>query len=161
MTLAAANTAPTFHHRQQLVTDDLMRLQQPCVIFEHHGTDSDGVDFYVYTVGGWLDGVPLQDGCTVKGEVILIHASSRDEADMIASLGLEDTINALHGEAKAYIDAHAALARLQSVSPVERLDLATKKASDKSDAFEADSAAIRPLIGDDLILTVANPGAAS
>lgn len=161
MTLAAANIAPTFHHRQQLVTDDLMRLQQPCVIFEHHGTDSDGVDFYVYTVGGWLDGVPLQDGCTVKGEVILIHASSRDEADMIASLGLEDTINALHGEAKAYIDAHAALARLQSVSPVERLDLATKKASDKSDAFEADSAAIRPLIGDDVMLTVANPGAVS
>lgn len=154
MTIAQANTVPVFHHRQQLVTDDLMRLQQPCVIFEHQGTDSDGVDFFVYTVGGWLDGVPLQDGCTVRGEVILVNAKSRDEADMLAGMGLEDTINALHGEASAYIDAHAALARLQSVSPLERLDLATKPDSDRSDAFEADTAAIRPLIGDDVMLTV-------
>lgn len=160
MTISAANTVPVFHHRQQLVTDDLMRLQQPCVIFEHHGTDSDGVDFYVYTVGGWLDGAPLQDGCTVRGEVILVNASSRDEADLMAGMGLEDTINALHGEAQAYIDAHAALARLQSVSPLERLDLATKPDSDRSEAFEADTAAIRPLIGDDVMLTVGNQGAA-
>ena len=161
MTIAAANTVPTFHHRQQLVADDLRRLQEPCVIFEHHGHDSDGVAYWIYTVGGWLDGAPLSDGCTVKGEVILIHASSREEADMIASMGLEDTINALDAEESAYQEAHAAMARLSSISPIERMDLATKQGGDKSDAFEADAAAIRPLIGDDVILTVGNPGASA
>lgn len=161
MTIAAANTVPTFHHRQQLVADDLRRIQEPCVIFEHQGQDSDGVDYYLYTVGGWLDGHPLADGCTVKGEVILIHASSRAEADVIASLGLEDTINALNAEESLYQDAHAAMARLSSLGAVERMDLATRADCDKSDAFEADAAAIRPLIGDDVILTVGNPGAAA
>lgn len=160
MTIAAANTVPTFHHRQDLVADDLRRLQEPCVIFEHRGFDSDGVEFYLYTVAGWLDGAYLQDGCTVKGEVILVHASSRDEADLIAGFGLEDTINALNAEESMYQDANAALARLSSISAMDRIDLATRSDADKSDAFEADTAAIRPLIGDDVILTVGNPGAA-
>lgn len=161
MTIAAANTVPTFHHRQQLVADDLRRLQEPCVIFEHQGQDSDGVDYWLYTVGGWLDGQPLADGCTVKGEVILIHASSREEADVIAAHGLEDTINALNGEESAYQQAQAALARLSTIGAVDRMDLAKRTGADKSDAFEADAAAIRPLIGDDVILTVGNPGAAA
>ena len=42
------------------------------------------------------------------------------------------------------------------MSPLERLDLATKPDSDRSEAFEADTAAIRPLIGDDVMLTVGN-----
>jgi len=161
MSIHASDVAPTFHHRQQLVADDLRRLVEPCVIFEHKGTDSDGVDFYIYTVAGWLDGAFLSDGCTVKGEVIVVHASNREEADLIAGLGLEDTINALNAEETMYQEANAALARLSSIGATERIDLATRPDSDKSDAFERDQAAIRPLIGDDLILTVGNPGAVS
>ena len=36
---------------------------------------------------------------------------------------------------------------------------AAKPDADKSDAFVADQAAIRPLIGDDIVLTVGNPHA--
>lgn len=159
MTIAAANTAPTFHHRQNLKAEDLRRLSEPCVLFEHHGTDSDGQDFYLYTVGGWLDGHRLTDGCTVGGEVMLIHASSRGDADALAALGLGDTINALDEEESMYQEANAALARLSTVGAIERMDLAAKPDCDKSDAFERDAAAIRPLIGDDVILTVGNPDA--
>lgn len=153
MNIAAANVAPDFSHRQRLVADDLMRLAEPCVLFEHKGVDSDGFDFYLYTVAGYLDGQRLLDGCTVGGEVIVIHAHDREEADFIASRGLEDTINALHAEAAAYIDAHAALARLSTVGAKDRIELATKPDADKSDAFVRDQALIRPLIGDDIVLT--------
>lgn len=151
--LTAADTAPSFHARQRLVAADLLRLDEPCVIFEHHARDSDGVPFYVYTVGGWLDGAPLADGCTVGGEVIVIHADSREHADAMASLGLQDTIDALRHEDDHLLDAAAALGRLQSVSPIARLEAATKPASDISDDFVRDTALIRPLIGDDIVLT--------
>lgn len=151
--IAAANVMPNFGHRRSLVADDLRRLQDPVVLFEHQGTDSDGVDFYLYTVAGYLDGARLPDGCTVAGEVMLIHADSRQDADALASLGLMDTINALDAEEGMYQEAAAALARLSTVGAVDRIDLATKPASDLSDAFVADRAAIRPLIGDDVILT--------
>ena len=159
MTIAAANTAPNFAFRRNLVADDLRRLQEPCVIFEHLGTDSDGQDFYLYTVGGWLDGTRLADGCTVGGEVMVIHADNKADADAMASMGLHDTILALDGEEAQYQEASAALARLSTVGAVERIDLANRQGGDKSDAFEADTAAIRPLIGDDVILTVGNPDA--
>lgn len=154
--IAASNVAPAFHHRQRLVAEDLRRLSDPCVIFEHQGVDSDGERFYVYTIGGWLDGRKLGDfqgGCTVAGEVILINAKSREDADAMASLGLGDTINALDSEEQLYQEASAAQARLASVGPIERLDQAMKPLPDMSDAFVDDVNKIRPLVGDDVLLT--------
>lgn len=146
--------APDFSWRRRLVAEDLRRLQDPVVLFEHRGTDSDGAEFWVYTVAGWLDGEPLKDGCTVGGEVIIVKADTREDADALASLGLHDTILALDAEEAAYQEAHAALARLGSVSPVERLEQAIKPDSDKSDAFVEDISKVRPLVGDDLVLAV-------
>ena len=157
MSIAAANTAPAFWLRQKLAADDLRRLVEPCVIFEHEWFDSDGEHCWAYTVGGVLDGLPVGDhqgGCTVGGEVIIVHADDRGAADAIASLGLMDTINALDGETAAVIEAAAARARLDAVGPVRRLDLATASPADTSDEFVADAAAIRKLRGDDILLTV-------
>lgn len=154
MSIAAANVFPAFHLRQQLVADDLKRLQEPCVLFEHAWRDSDGVKCWAYTVGGWLDGFRLADGCTVKGEVILVHAHNRKEADYLASLGLQDTIDALHREDGLYEQARSAQLRLASVGALERMAQASKPDADQSDAFVNDAKAIRPLIGDDLVLTV-------
>lgn len=152
MSIEAANVLPHFGFRRSLVAEDLRRLEEPAVIFEGTHTDGDGVTAYLYTVGGVLDGQRLADGCTVSGEVMLIHADSRADADAIACMGLHDTILALDAEEGAYQDAHAALARLQSVGPLELIDQATKPASDTSDAFVRDTTAIRPLIGDDIVL---------
>lgn len=157
MSPQAADCIPNFLHRQQIKAEDLRRLQEPCAIFEHEWADSDGVRCYAYTVGGWLDGKPLGDirgGATVGGEVIIVHAESRVEADALAAFGLGDTVQALDEEEAAYIEAHAALARLSSVSPAVRIDKATADAADKSDEFEKDAAAIRKLRGDDIVLTV-------
>jgi hypothetical protein len=154
MSIASDNVAPHFGDRRRLVVEDLRHLQAPCVIFEHKGSDSDGVDYYVYTIGGYLNGEPLMQGCTVAGQVVLIHADSREDADAMAALGLHDTILSLDEEEAMYIDANAALARLQSVGPVERIDQAIKPNSDKSDAFVEDLNKIRTLVGDDIVLTV-------
>lgn len=152
--IAAANVFPSFHDRLQLVADDLRRLQDPCVILEHAWRDSDGEKCWAYTVGGWLDGHRLADGCTVKGELMVVHASNRPEADYLAGLGLQDTIEALHREEELYIGARAAQYRLASIGAVDRIDLATRPASDQSEAFVEDVAKLRPLVGDDLVLTV-------
>jgi hypothetical protein len=152
--LAAANVMPDFTRRQQLVAEDLRRLSDPCVIFEHSWLDADGVKCWAYSVGGYLDGARLGDGCTVAGEVMVVHADSRPEADYLAGVGLQDTINALNREDELYVEAHAARARLETVGALERIALATKSDADKSDAFVNDQAAIRPLIGDDIVLTV-------
>lgn len=153
MSLAAANVVPTFHLRRKLVADDLLRLDEPAVLFEHHGHDSDGVPFYVYSVAGILDGERLEDGCTIGGEVVLINADTREEADAIACMGLQDTIDALSREQDQLLDAAAALGRLGQVGHLGRMEAAMKPTSDMSDAFVRDQAAIRPLIGDDIVLT--------
>lgn len=155
--IQAADTAPNFLLHQKIAADDLRRLQDPCVIFEHEWADSDGARCFAYTVGGWLDGRPLGDmrgGATVGGDVIIVHAYSRADADLLASDGLQSSISALDGEEAAYIEAHAALARLASVSPVQRIDLATASPANTSDQFVADSQAVRKLRGDDIVLTV-------
>lgn len=152
--IEAAATFPAFHLRQKLVADDLRRLQEPCVLFEHAWRDSDGAKCWAYTVAGWLDGHRLADGCTVAGEVIIVHARDRKEADYLASLGLQDTIDALNREEELYVEARAAQYRLASVGAADRISLATKPDADKSDAFVEDVDKIRPLIGDDLVLTV-------
>jgi len=157
MSIAAANVAPAFEFRQRLTAQDLRRLVEPCVIFEHDWFDTDGERCWSYTVGGMLDGKAVGDmrgGATVGGEVIIVHADDRGAADAIASLGLMDTITALDGEQAVYIEAEAAKARLESVGPVRRLDLSTAAPADTSDEFVRDAAAIRKLRGDDIVLTV-------
>lgn len=153
--IAAENVVPDFAHRRNITAADLKRLQEPAVIFEHEGRDSDGVLFYLYTVAGWLDGhniATYQGGATVGGEVIVIHADSREDADLLAGMGLQDTIDALGSEDQRYLEALIARERLASVGPVERLGQATKPDSDKSDAFVEDVSKLRPLVGDDIVL---------
>jgi hypothetical protein len=154
MSIAAQNVAPSFHTRRSITAAELRHLQEPAVIFEGERRDSDGEPFFTYTVAGWLGGeniATMQGGATVGGEVIVIHARDRTEADMIASLGLQDTIESLNGEESAHIDALAAKARLAAVNPVRRLELAT--ATEKNAEFVADSEAIRRLRGDDILLS--------
>jgi hypothetical protein len=153
MSIAAANVVPAFHTRRSITAADLKRLDEPAVIFEHEWRDSDGVPCFAYTVAGWLDGqniATMQGGCTVGGDVIIIHAPDRDNADLMAGMGLQDTIDALQREENAHLDALAAQARLASVNPIRRLELAT--AEDKNPEFVADSEAIRKLRGDDIVL---------
>lgn len=156
MSIAAANVAPDLSFRRRLTTDDLRRLEDPVVLFEHEGVDSDGETFWVYTIAGWLDGqniATVQGGCTVGGEAIVISGvSSRDVADQVAAMGLHDTILALDAEEEHLVEAAAALARLDSVNPLVRLDKATAAPADRSDAFEQDMQAIRKLRGDDIVL---------
>lgn len=153
----AATLVPDFSFRQRIVADDLRRLQEPCVVFEHFQRDSDGEPCYWYTVGGWLDGKPIggmDGGATVGGDAIVVHAANREDADAIAHFGLLDTISALHSEERIYQEANAALARLSAVGPVRRMELATAAPADKSDAFVEDAKAVERLRGDDLVLTV-------
>lgn len=153
--IEAANVRVDLAGRRSITADELKRLQEPACIFEYSAADEDGATHYVYTVAGWLEGrniATVQGGCLVGGESIVVHAADRAHADFLACDGLQTTINALHTEADRYLDAQAALARLSTVSAVERLNLATKPNADKSDAFVDDVDAIRPLIGDDIIL---------
>lgn len=155
--IAAANVHPAYWLRQKLAADDLRRLTDPCVIFEHQWLDDDGEKCWGYTVGGMLDGRPVGDhqgGATVGGELMIVHADARSEADAIAALGLMDTISALDAEKGAHLDALAAQARLDAAGPLVRLAKATAADADKSDEFERDAAAIRQLRGDDIVLTV-------
>ncbi len=153
MSIAAANTVPNFLHRRSLTASELQRVSEACVIFEFEGLDDDMEPFWVYTVGGYLDGEPLQEGCTVKGDTIVISGMhSREEADEVAALGLADTLSALDGELSRYREAQKALDRLTSVGAVERLDQATKPLAEKNPDFVRDQVLIRPLIGDDLLL---------
>lgn len=149
--IAAANVAPNFLLNPRIEAGDLKRLTNPRVFPEHHGFDADGVPFYAYTVGGWLDGQPVSR-CTVGGDVILINADDQVTADYMAILGLEDTINAMNAEDTRVLDALAAQARLKTVGAIERLELATKPDSEKSDQFEEDIAKLNVLRGDDIIL---------
>lgn len=88
---------PGLDQRASIDLADLARLDDPCVIFEGEHRDSDGVLAYVYTVGGALDGVPVGGmyGVLVGGDAIVVHASSRLEADTMAADGLLATIDAL------------------------------------------------------------------
>ena len=159
--LSAANVLPDFSQRQNLKAEDLRHLDEPCVLFEHHGVDSDGEDFFVFTVAGILNGQRLADGCRVGGEVIVINGvSDKQSASDMAAMGLHDTILALDAEESAYQEASAALARIGSVGELERMDLATRADADKSEAFESDMAKIRPLVGDDIVLTTGGAPAA-
>jgi len=153
MTISANHVAPDFAFRRQIHADDLKDIVEPAVLFEYAGRDADGAPFFVYTVAGWLDGENIateQGGCTVGGDVMVINADTREQADAMACLALEDTINALHSEHERMIDAAAAQARLATVSPIDRMSLAMKP--EEYPRFVEDSSKARALVGDDIIL---------
>lgn len=155
--IAAANVAPSFHARRRISSEDLPRLQEPAAIFEHHGLDSDGVPFWVYTIAGWLDGRNIatrEGGCTVGGDVMVVNADTRGEADAMACMALQDSIDAEVAAAGRRLAARASLARLESIGALERMRLAQAAPADKADAFVEDAAKIRELAGDDIVLTV-------
>lgn len=88
---------PTLAERVSIEAEDLLRLDDPCVIFEGEHRDTDGITAYVYTVGGWIDGAPVGGsyGVTVGGDAIIVHADSRAAADALAGDGLLSTIDAM------------------------------------------------------------------
>lgn len=94
---------PDFSSRRELSLEELARLDEPAVIFEHFHVDEDGAHAYLYTVAGYLDGrnVAVEPdgsfagGCTVAGDVIVVHAPDRSAADEMATQGLQDTIDAV------------------------------------------------------------------
>lgn len=161
MSISAANIAPNFLLRRSITAQDLQRLQEPAVIFEHAGTDDDGEPYFVYTVAGWLNGQNIateQGGCTVGGQVIIINARSREDADAMAADGLEITMNGMDEEDRQIDSAMAALGRLRTVGAVERIRQAAR--GDKNEQFVADADAIGKLRGDDVVLAagrVASP----
>jgi hypothetical protein len=98
--LPAALMAPDFDARRSLTPAELVRLDEPAAIFEHLHVDSQGERAYIYTVAGWLDGANVithQGGCTIGGDVMIVHAEDRDEADQLACLALDDTISLFRG----------------------------------------------------------------
>lgn len=154
MTIAASNMFPDLSQRRKIHANELRELQEPAVIFEHAGVDSDGARFFVYTVAGWLNGeniATFQGGATVGGDCIIINAEKREDADAMACLGLMDTIDHLNSEDAMMIDAMVARDRLNSVGALDRMDLATK--SEKNPDFIEDMTKARTLVGDDIVLT--------
>lgn len=89
----------------------------------------------------------------VGGEAMFVAGRDREAADAMAALGLQESIEALHAEERDFQEAHAALARLGQVSAVRRIELASAPAAELSDAFVEDTAAIRKLRGDDIVLS--------
>ncbi|APW37151.1 hypothetical protein RD110_08030 [Rhodoferax koreense] len=155
MSISAANVAPHFATRRSITAAQLAKLQEPAVIFEGTRRDDDGEVMFLYTVAGWLDGqniFTMQGGATVGGDVIVIHAPDRESADLMAGMGLQDTINALNSEDDQIVDAMAAQARIAALLPIERLNLAAKPDAEKNPEFEADAAKLRILAGDDIVM---------
>lgn len=156
MHIEAANVRPDLSGRDNIPADELRHVSEPCAVFEGDFLDENGDHVWIYTVGGWLRGRPLggiRGGVLVGGDAIALVAQDRMTADAMASLGLQDTIEALDSEEHAYQEANAALARLSQVNAVRRMELATAKPSDLSDAFVADVGQIRILRGDDIALS--------
>lgn len=95
--------------REDLSIDQLLRIEDPCVVFEFSRLDSDKVRYWVYTVGGWLDGAIVggkEGGALVGGQTIIVHGKNRKEADAIAYEGLVDTIAAENRHRAAAMRAH-------------------------------------------------------
>ncbi len=153
MSIAAANVAPNFLIRRSLTADELLRLQEPVVLYEYDARDDDGVPFFVYTIAGWLDGRNIatsQGGCTMGGQVIIVNADSREQADHMAADGLGITINGFEQDARDTQASKDSLARLTSVGATERMNQAMRP--DKNEDFVKDAAAIQKLRGDDIVL---------
>lgn len=91
-----------FINHPSIELDDLLRLDDPGVLYEGEFKDSDGVTAYLYTVVGWLEGRPIGEpdhatrsikGCLVGGDCIVVHAENRGAADAMAADGLMQTID--------------------------------------------------------------------
>jgi len=94
--LEAASIAPNFDSRRSLTPAELCRLDDPAAIFEYEHVDSNGEVAYIYTVAGWLDGdnvIDVQGGCTIGGDVMIVHADNRAAADDVVCVALEQTID--------------------------------------------------------------------
>lgn len=156
--MRTATIVPSFANRASIDVQDLPRVTDLCVVFEFEGTDEEGRAYFVYTVGGWLDGRPLGNhlgGVNVGQQQIFIHnATSRAHADFLAYDGLELSANAQAQADREHQRSLEAQARLASIGALERMRLAQAGPADKSDAFVNDADAIRPLVGDDILLTV-------
>ena len=93
---------PGFDEHPVIELDDLLRLEDPCVLYEGLHIDSDGLRSYVYSVGGWLNGRSITEpdhmthtvkGALVGGDAIIVQAKDRAEADAMAADGLMHTID--------------------------------------------------------------------
>jgi hypothetical protein len=80
-----------------ITLQDLMLLDDPCVVFQGCRQDSDGEVLYLYLVGGFLDGRKIEPS-QVEGDVMIIHAKDKTEADWLAGSGLEDSIRLMRAE---------------------------------------------------------------
>lgn len=90
-----------FGARRSISMGDAVRIEDPCVLYEGEKTDAEGQRVFIYTVGGWLDGRNITTqagGCTIGGDVIVISAKDRREADVLASEGFGDTIDMIRAE---------------------------------------------------------------
>jgi len=90
-----------FGARRSISMEDAVRIEDPCVLYEGEKTDEEGQRVFIYTVGGWLDGRNIANqagGCTVSGDVIIISAKDRREADVLAAEGFGDTIDMIRSE---------------------------------------------------------------
>lgn len=90
-----------------ITIDQLRRLEDPVPIFEGQAQDTDGHWFFYYTIGGRVDGEEVATlnhvtreamGALVEGDLIIIHAKRREEADEMAMDGIFHTQALLAGE---------------------------------------------------------------
>lgn len=84
-------------YHEDITLDELLMLDDPCVVFQRSGTDSDGVGYFCYTVGGFLHGRRIggpEGGALVGGDTIIVNATRRGDADDMAYHGLMQTIAA-------------------------------------------------------------------
>lgn len=137
-----------------IVVEDLCYLDDLCVLFEYKGMDFDGVEFYVYMVGGVLNGICLFDGVMVGGEVMIVYVDSCEEVDVIVLFGFMDIISVFDEENVFYFDVQVVLVRLQSVSVKEWFDQVLKLDVEKFSVFIVDIEKVRLFVGDDVLLIV-------
>lgn len=95
--------------RQDLTLDQLVNLEDACVVFEQRFVDTDRMPYWVYTVGGRLNGEVIggkEGGALVGGQTIIVHGRNRTEADRLAYDGLIDTIKAETDERERRMRTH-------------------------------------------------------
>lgn len=97
---------PNLDTRRELTLDELVRMEDPCVILEGEFFDSNNERYFLYTVAGMLDGAEVAPndgfsilGCTIAGDAIIISGvKSKGEAHELAVHGLDTTIEAYRQE---------------------------------------------------------------
>lgn len=87
--------------REDLSVETLPRLEDPCVVLEAVRKDTDGVKYWIFTVGGLLDGRIIggqEGGALIGGQCIVVHGRNKPEANALAYEGLMDTIGMVRME---------------------------------------------------------------